>query len=65
MSTAEERYRALVRLPDSLVEFANRAGRVKKKELRRLVRQVLRHYPMTLELDQLADRSPAILRRMP
>jgi hypothetical protein len=65
MTTADERYRALARLPHALTEFAARPGPIKKKELRRLVSRLLRHYPFTLHIDRMAECCPDILKRTP
>ena len=61
MTLPDERYRALRQVPDTLIELAFKPGPVKKRDLRRLVSILLKHYPSESEIDELARRCPRLL----
>lgn len=63
MTLPDERYRALEQLPGVLLRRLDRPGAVSKSELRRLVSMLLRHYPTSYELQELARRAPKLLKR--
>lgn len=65
MTLPDERYRALAQIPGVLHELATTPGPVSKRDLRRLVSRLLRHYPTQHELRHLAKKCPAILQAPP
>ena len=65
MTLPGERYRALRQLPTALTDLALAPGPVGKRELREIVRRLLRHYPLVPEIDRMAKASPDLLRRVP
>lgn len=64
MTLPDERYRALKYTQEFLRDLAvpSRSARV-PKEVRQRALGLLRHYPSTWELDQLAQESPHILQQ--
>mgnify|MGYP001620013788 CR=1 FL=1 len=62
MTLPDERYRALAQLPEALMALCE-MKRVSKTELRRAVAYILRHYPLSYEIDALTKASPKLLRK--
>lgn len=62
MTTAEERYRAMRRIPGALVELANTPGPIRKTAMRRLVSMLLRHYPTEYDFERMRRMCKEMLR---
>ena len=62
MTLPDERYRALAQIPEALHTLAYSKGPVRKRALRRLVYGLLRHYPTSYELREIAKKCPELLR---
>ena len=61
MTLPDERYRAMVRIRDELLSLAHTAGPIRKHEFRRMVYNLLRHYPTTVDLQDMAKACPRLL----
>ena len=53
----------MVDVPAEMYALALTPGRVRKGDLREMVRRLFRHYPTTLDIGRLADACPDLLRR--
>ena len=62
MTLPDERYRALVQMRQRLYDIALSTGRVSKRELRREVASLLRHYPAESEFERMAKKCPDLLK---
>ena len=62
MTIPSERYRALVQMRGRLYAIALSTGRVSKRELRREVASLLKHYPAKYELERMAKKCPDLLK---
>lgn len=58
MTLPDERYRALAQIPEALHNLAYSKGPIRKRELQRLVYGLLRHYPTSYELREIAKSCP-------
>lgn len=65
MTLPDERLRALIQVRGRLLEMCWTKGPVSKRELRRLVSALLRHYPSEHELKCIAEKVPELLRTKP
>lgn len=65
MTLPDERYRAMRDLPKVLLELAKPGCKLRKREVRMLIRIMLRHYPTVYELERIAKRCPELLRDRP
>jgi hypothetical protein len=63
MTLPDERYWALRQVPEELVRLATAPGPVRKRDLRAAVRWLIKHYPTSYEIDQLAEKCPHILKK--
>jgi len=58
----DERYKALIRTRDFLVELQNSRGSFKNiTEIRKEATRCLKHYPWDMYIEDLAEQSPNIL----
>ena len=61
MTIPSERYSALKHIRPVLITLATSKGPIRKRELRHLVRWLLRHYPTDYEIDEMAKKCPRLL----
>lgn len=62
MTLPDERYRSLVQMRERLYEIAFAKGPVKKRELRREIGWLLKHYPLPSEIERMAKKCPDLLK---
>ena len=58
----DERYRALKNMRDALLFLAFKKGPLRKGEFRRNVGWLLKHYPSSYELEEIAKKCPRLLK---
>ena len=62
MTLPDERYRALLQLEPKLYQLCAEPGPIRKRELRALVRRLMRHFPTGHDIDRMAEMCKGILR---
>ena len=62
MTIPSERYRSLVQMRARLINIAFQNGKILKKEFRRELASLLRHYPYEPEFKQMAKKCPDLLK---
>ena len=63
MTIPEERYRSLFFAKEFMRDLIYKKGRWTKKELRERAIAVLRHYPFDFEIEDMAKKSPKLLKK--